>query len=180
VANVRQTIGDYLQEEAPPFALWTDLLGILFEDNPNRPRLERVGATARVVYLVRMFSGQIANGGFHQFLANTSGDYAAETLEALQQAGATISAGLLEEALSLFPDRRAPRDQSERLRLLLGVTACSKDLLDRLDRCSYREVDPIEGESRESLDVLLLAYMQARAAEAVVAEPGAAPERPRN
>ncbi len=168
--KVRMTIGDYLTEHAPPFALWKDLLNVLFEDSPNQPRFERVGSAARVVYLVRMFGGQVGNGGFHQFLANSSGDYAAETLEVLHQVGATVSSELLEQALSIFPGGRAPRDQSERLELLFPITGRIKEMLDGIDRRSYREVDPIEGKGRESLDGLLLTYMQAHAGEAVIAK----------
>jgi hypothetical protein len=171
VEAVRKTIGHYLVEPTPPFALWTDLLGVLFEGSPHQPRLERVGPTARTVYLVRMFGGQLSNGGFHQFLANLSGDYTAETLEALRQVGATVSSELLEQALSLFPRAEAPREQPERIRLLSDAERV-QELLDDLDGRAYHEVDPIEGEGCESLDNLLLAYMQARAGEAVLAEPG--------
>jgi hypothetical protein len=176
---VRKTIGDYLGEPAPPFALWEDLLNLLFEGNPNEPHLERVGPAARAVYLVRMFGGQLSNGGFHQFLANSSGDYAAETLEALRQVGAVVSSELLGQALSLFPSGEAPREQGERLRLLFPVAGRVKGLLDDLDRRAYRDVDPIEGQGSESLDRLLLAYMEARAGERVIAEQSAA-DRPRD
>ena len=155
------------------------MLDILFEDNPNQPRLERVGPAARAVYLVRMFGGQVRNGGFRQFLANSSGDFTAETLHALRHVGALVSAELLEQALSVFPGRRVPRKQSDRLLLLFAIDGRVKELLDKLDHRAYREVDPIEGAGRESLDGLLLAYMQGHAGEVVIAEQdaGAAPPR---
>jgi hypothetical protein len=117
-----------------------------------------------------MFGGQVTNGGFHQFLANSSGDYTPETAQALRQVGALISSELLEQALTLFPGRRVPREQSDRLRLLFPIGGRVKQLLDDLDHRAYREVVPIEGEARKSRDDFLIVYMQDHAGELVIAE----------
>jgi len=168
----RKTIGDYLREPEPPFALWKDVLDVVFARVSNEPCLEAIGETARAVYLVRMFGGELSNGGFHQFLTNSSGAHAQETLEALRRIGATFSSGLLEQALSLFPAGKVPKDQHERIKLLFPIAGRVKELLDDLDRRAYRDIVPVEGGGRESLDGLLLVYMQTRAADGVIAEPG--------
>ncbi len=170
MSEPRPTVGDYLSAKGPAFALWRDLLDVLFRDSPNEPRLERVGPTARVVFLVRWFGGQVGNGGLHGFLANSSGAYAAETLAALRQIGAAVSAELLERALSVFPGGVAPRDGRERVRRLFSLSESAEALFRELDRQFERDVCPPEEGGRESLDTLLAAFMRDHAAEAVVAE----------
>jgi hypothetical protein len=166
----RVTIGEYLNAEAPPFALWQDLLDVVFRDSPNSPRLERVGPTSRTVFLVRWFGGQVINGGLRGFLANASGAHAAETLDALRQIGASISAELLERALSVFPDRLAPRDECERQWYLFPLSESARVLFDELEGRIYRDVCPIEDSGRESLDELLLAFMRDNDGEGIKAQ----------
>jgi hypothetical protein len=113
----------------------------------------------------------VNNGGLHGFLSNTSGAYAAETLDALRRVGASVSAELLGRAVSVFPDGRAPRDGGQRLRFLLPLGEPARALFDELDRRYDREVCPPEYDGRESLDGLLAAFMRDHASEAVVAEP---------
>jgi hypothetical protein len=114
-----------------------------------------------------MFGGQTINGGLEGFLGNASGDFTAETLQALRIAGAVISARQLQRALSLFPGDEAPRDQSMRIELLSAVTQPNRELLDELDDQLYRDVFPIDSNGQESLDELLAALMAQHACEPV-------------
>jgi hypothetical protein len=55
MAGPRNTIGDYLSEREPAFALWQDLLGIVFRASRLQANLSDLGPTARVVYLAHVW-----------------------------------------------------------------------------------------------------------------------------
>jgi hypothetical protein len=69
----------------------------------------------RYFWFVSCFSSQVANGGIDQFLYNESGDYVAETLEALAAIGASKSHQALAQACALFPDGRPSGDHTTRM-----------------------------------------------------------------
>ena len=68
----------------------------------------------RYIWLVSRFSSEVNNGGIDQFLSNSSGDYVAETLEALAAIGASKSCRALEQACELFPNGRPSGDHETR------------------------------------------------------------------
>ena len=55
----------------------------------------------QICYLIVVFHNQIFNGGFHQYFVNGYGQFAKETINALQTIGAVKKADLLEEALKI-------------------------------------------------------------------------------
>jgi hypothetical protein len=88
-------------------------------------------------------------------------------LSALGQVGATISAELLEGALSAFPGGVAPEDDGERVHWLLSLSESADSLFQELDRRFEQEVCPPEYGGRESLDGLLAAFIRAHHSEVV-------------
>jgi hypothetical protein len=71
----------------------------------------------RVVVLVWYVMGVIDNGGFHYlFESALPGDpYYYSTLEAYKQIGCDSAVEAFEQALRLFPNRKPPRDDHERI-----------------------------------------------------------------
>jgi hypothetical protein len=76
--------------------------------------LRALAAPDRYLWLIFWLGWQVENGGIDQFLWNSQGDYALETLEALEAIGAAESHRLLKEACALFPDGRPSQDQEVR------------------------------------------------------------------
>ena len=69
----------------------------------------------RYVILVWGFVAETTNGGIHQFLTNSTGDYAEETREVLNRIGATQAAEALDAASEvLFGDKPIPSDRALR------------------------------------------------------------------
>lgn len=101
--------------------------------------LEGLRPAEQVVYCVDGLEREVNNGGFEQFFLNSPGDYAAETEAALRTMGAAHTAGLLEQAMSVFPGGPAP-DQDTR----------------------GEQVDALSEEARESLDALTVEFLEYR------------------
>ena len=91
--------------------IWLDLFysGAEYEDV-----LLQLPLYDRYIWLVCSFSEQVQNGGIDQFLFNSSGDYVAETLEALAAIGASNFHRALEQACALFPNGRPSEDHETR------------------------------------------------------------------
>jgi len=88
----------------------------------------------RIILLVWCFAGQVDNGGFAQFFFNSTGAHARETVEALREMGSRVSASLLEQAISLFPDGAVPFDLDERNDVMQAFPAEVGGLFEKLDR----------------------------------------------
>jgi hypothetical protein len=178
MAKARENLGDYLSQAEPVGALWTDMVGIVFEDDPRRARPERLGPSARTLYDICRFQGEVMNGGFSQFLSNTSGDRAHESLAALRRIGAPLCVALLEKALTLFPGGIAPVDRQRRCELLFAFEEREPQFLEALDRLFYERVDALGSVPEEDLTALQLAFMRSHRAERVCAEAPSQRRRP--
>jgi hypothetical protein len=164
-----ETIADFLAQSEPVGVLWQSLVAIVFENSPNRARLERIGPAARIVYLVAMFDGEVVNGGFSQFFENSSGEHAAETLNALKGIGAVRSADLLQRAMAAaFSSAPIPEDQRRRHEQLRAFLARQPDFFDILDEVYYRGVDALGSKPIEDIHGLLLEFMRRHRQEAIV------------
>ena len=75
------------------------------------------------------FQAELNNGGMHQYLLNSSGDFATETHDVLRRIGATDAARILEEANAFFGSGGPPTDRQARMAALLGLP---KDAVDRI------------------------------------------------
>jgi hypothetical protein len=103
------------------------------------------------VIIVWSLQGEVGNGGFDQFYFNSSGDYAAETVEVLERIGAHRTAALVAEGNRLFPTQPPPKQREQRIAELDCFTDSATDAWDRLEREFYSDPD--------GLDDLLLAYL---------------------
>ncbi|MCE9548674.1 MAG: DMP19 family protein, partial [Planctomycetia bacterium] len=106
----------------------------------------------RVVWNVAELISEVENGGFHQFLYNSSGDNAAETATQLRLIGAPKTAAMVDTACGLFP-RTGPAKELELRRTQLARLSDKQiAVLDDLDAQFYAR--------DEDLCLLLKAYWQ--------------------
>jgi hypothetical protein len=112
------------------------------------PDLSEVEQTVMLVWSLR---GEVGNGGFDQFYFNSSGDYAAETVRALETIGAKQTAALVSEGNRLFPTQPVPTDRERRIAELDTFSDSVTDTWDRLERVFYTDPD--------RLDELVVAYL---------------------
>jgi hypothetical protein len=159
-ARPHATFADFLAEEDPIGVLWGVMLTTV---SGGSSRLENIGAlsaSARTLYYVEIFNGEVLNGGFSQFFSNSSGEYAHEALAALQELGAPRAAGLLQQAMAAFPGGRVPPQRRSRYEQLERIDPAVLDALDT-------EYYTLEKSSGEGLARLMLAFMKNRASERI-------------
>jgi hypothetical protein len=89
----------------------------------SEEKLRAVAAPDRYLWLVFWLQWEVDNGGIDQFLWNSKGDYAMETLEALNAIGASDAHKLLGELCALFPDGRPSEDQETRQGQMRAINA---------------------------------------------------------
>jgi hypothetical protein len=164
LSEAHATIGEYLAEHDPVQVLWHHLDGLVARDPAGEASLDRLTLPAATVYLVGVFEGEVAKGGFRQFLAAPSGNFAGETLQALREVGAHVSVELLEKVLSPFPGGTVPGDRGPRLDLLAQVDAQEPDYYDAFDELYNQHVDSQSPHRVENLTTMLLDYMKEHAA----------------
>lgn len=111
----------------------------------------------RVTYLVDELEREVNNGGFLQYFANSAGDWARETLEALLVIGAPLMAEVLERAMVAFPPPGPSDDRDVR-----GAQ------LEALGEEQHARFDPLDAEFcayPENLTALLRAFVTEHHAE---------------
>ncbi|KAA0992037.1 DMP19 family protein [Dyadobacter aurulentus] len=110
----------------------------------------------QICYLIVVFHNQIFNGGFHQYFVNGYGQFAKETINALETIGALKKADLLQEALKIVNSKNY-KDDTFRKKLLekqIPQLFSKDDLfepLDNLDNSYYTDDD-------EDIESLLGSY----------------------
>lgn len=97
---------DYLKRQADPAF---DRLAQVGEGG-----FARLSERDQTIVAVWALLGEVGNGGFPQFFYNTSGDWAVETVEALERIGAEQAARIVRAANSDFPRGRPSSDFEER------------------------------------------------------------------
>lgn len=75
---------------------------------------ELLTATEQVFHTVWWFEAELNNGGFDQFFFNSRGNYAAQTIAALERIGASTTANIVKRACAMFPDSTPSPDWSTR------------------------------------------------------------------
>src|SRR5262245_17361629 len=155
-----KTIGDYLAADDPEAVLWPDVVRTVFHDSPRAAHPERLTEAVRTYYFVGCFHGELVNGGMSQFFSNSAGNYSRETLSALKEIGATLSASLLERALTIFPSSEAPTDRKLRCELLFAFEERDPVFLEELTEVYYKRVDALGSEPEEDLTQLIIDYLR--------------------
>ncbi len=101
----------------------------------NGERLSALSPEERTACAVDAFQREVNNGGFEQYLYNSSGAMAGELLDALHAVGADCVAEIYRPALAALPGK-LPADEEERGALL--DEALTESVSERLDRCDGR------------------------------------------
>ncbi|MEZ6103363.1 MAG: DUF4375 domain-containing protein [Pirellulaceae bacterium] len=105
-------------------------------------RSHAVEESERIAVVLFAFVEDTANGGIEQYLANSSGCFAEETVGDLQSIGAVECARILEEALKMLPKGFSEMPQSRRRKILRELDRDSLGALDALtDRFNDRTED---------------------------------------
>lgn len=99
----------------------------------------------QITYLTVVLENQVLNGGFHQYFANSYGQFARETINALVELGAFKKSNLLDSALHLIQDV-SMSDQEFRDKLVnktLAKLFKEEDLYDPLEELdnSYYDIE---------------------------------------
>ena len=74
---------------------------------------ESLTKPVQVATLLHALEAEVNNGGFHQFLTNSSGYFALQTIDALRAIGAGKTKALLESALRLAYPGGYPNDAAD-------------------------------------------------------------------
>lgn len=90
-----------------------------------------------LAYVIWWFEAELNNGGFRQYFFNSAGDFALETYGALQKIGAVETAELLQSAMKIAFNGKAPKDRNERQGLLESEEDQKEEALGELDSRFY-------------------------------------------
>ncbi len=105
----------------------------------------------KTVYIVDSFQSEVNNGGFEQFLLNSSGALADELLSSLYEIGANEIAEIYKKAFVKLP-LNLPTDEKQRDSLLTElITEENSKIFDDCDQQFYK--------SSDNLDVLLYQFI---------------------
>jgi hypothetical protein len=95
--------------------------------------LNALNVPQRNFYLIQAFEREIDNGGFSQYFFSDSGDFAHETVLALQAVGALKMSDLLQRSFEPFPSAAVPVGQGQRQQFLEKTEDVSDEFWGRLE-----------------------------------------------
>ena len=138
---------------------WRDLQPVINEliSRVEGDGIASLSPSEQVVYLVWSYPGAVNNGGHSSFFYNSYGQFAAETVAALQKLGAPAYARLLSRAIEQFPRGNVPRDIDERNTVFGALPSRAHDVMEQCDSQFYALGD-------ELLLAKLLSFWRAAAA----------------
>ncbi|AXY55436.1 DUF4375 domain-containing protein [Acinetobacter chinensis] len=107
--------------------------------------LRNLAFEEQVYFVINVLIGEVFNGGFDQYFHNSSGNYYAETLQALNELKAFKSLELLESAkVILFGSLDVPSDRGLRFDILNSKGDVENIELDQLDRSFWEFPDQLD------------------------------------
>lgn len=78
--------------------------------------IERMPPPYRTVHVLTLLTGELFNGGMHQFFSNSSGAFAPAAAQALRDIGKDVAAATIDQAIAMFP-KPYPISTTERRRV---------------------------------------------------------------
>lgn len=106
----------------------------------------------KTIYCIDSLLREMENGGFVQFFRQDSAALTDDTLLALEQVKAKITAELLQKIINFFPNGQVPTDEDERDTQFEQIETDNGDEISELDDRFY--------DSGENLVGLTLSYVQ--------------------
>jgi hypothetical protein len=103
-----------------------------------------VGSLSRLqrdALCVMNFQAELNSGGMHQYLLNSSGDFAKETPDVFRRIGADEAARILDEANAFFGPDGPPTDRDTRMAALLAFPKHTEDRIYKLSKEFYDAED---------------------------------------
>lgn len=92
-----------------------DLYDVICVKCENGDLINELNGIERVFYLCQTFEIEMNNGGIHHYYQNSFGNYANETVEALMEIGADLTALILDKGNSVFQNGIVPESHEERM-----------------------------------------------------------------
>ena len=99
-----------------------------------------LSAEERIFYVTQTFEMEANNGGVSQFFYNESGRFASELVNAFNEIGAKVTAGICQKAIEAF-GREMPVDQDEREDMLDELEDEISEILEECDSEFYNYED---------------------------------------
>jgi hypothetical protein len=142
--------------------VWWDVIAPAFDGlrtpyEPD-PRLAELAPGQRALYALHWARSEIGNGGFHQFLHNSTGMLANEALRGAELLGASELAELFREVRTLLFGDSFPEDQSRRIDVLESL---SESGLERLEELTDRFYELMGSADESTLAVYCVEYVEA-------------------
>jgi hypothetical protein len=125
---------------------------IVWKKSNNLENIDNLTKPEKTFLYVEILEAEINNGGFDQFFYNSSGDYAYEALQSLNEVGAKKTANLISEAYKMFPKNPIPKQVESRQILLEKVSKETSEKWNELEDMFYKQ--------DENIQKLLLEYVR--------------------
>lgn len=110
--SIRQQDEDRRYRASPPWKHWLSLVERVHKTPDGFSGLT---LQEQKFFALRVLGGAVYSGGFNQYFSNSSGDYYAHAIEALEEIGATESLRILLQAkTAIFGENSVPSTQAER------------------------------------------------------------------
>ena len=132
------------------------LLGLVEGKITKRNPYASLRPSEKVVYQVGVLLAEVNNGGLEQYLSNSSGNHAQETIGHLETIKADSTARLLKAAAGLFPQAEIPTDWASRRRTLASFAKKPNDEA----KVFFKNLDDRFHDGGEQLSKLVLAYVR--------------------
>lgn len=114
---------------------------------------DRLDERDRTIIAIWSLIGEVGNGGFSQFFYNSSGDWAIETVEALERIGANHVARIVRSVIADFPGGSPSPDRVVRHRQIAALP--EDDELDEKWFLLGLQICEVEDDLLESLTLYL-------------------------
>ena len=100
----------------------------------------------RLVWDLLYMEGEVLNGGFHQYLTNSTGETGEDVKIYLQSIGASQTLELLRRLSQIFPGGTIPRDREERTALVEAAEdqATENDIFNECSRSFYQQSEHLD------------------------------------
>ena len=108
----------------------------------SRTEFAYLTPAVRVAYCLHQLEAEVNNGGFHQFFSNSTGEYVAETIQALLDIGAIRTSDLLKRAVAIGFPAGYPADASAYASAVADFDDVA-DALEPLDQEFFRYEDSL-------------------------------------
>jgi hypothetical protein len=121
-------------------------------------RIKAVGFDALTIHERRYFAmwwffAEVNNGGIHQYFFNDAGQLAMDVLDGFTDIGAVEIAGIVRQAIDVFPQGVVPFEQRQRRSALEAIGPSGNAALDSLSEKFY--------DSKEDVSALLQSFVTA-------------------